>query len=157
MIHLEITLLIFFAISIALKSRTFFVLALFAWINIYVDKFTTEDDLYLMLTYATVDFICAISILYFGDIQKLYQSSLLAAMILAHTLMEIVLVNDYVSLIESNTYLNTITVLLILQMLGGMYGTDRIYYPLHRSYFDRRSIGFSGVSNHKTSGFFGKD
>jgi len=130
MIPLEITLLAFFVIGLLMKSRTYFILAIFAWINIYVDKFTTSHDLYLMLTYSSIDFLAALSILFFGDIHKIYQSVLLTLMVFSHFLMEIALVNDYSFFIESNVYTNTITLLLLSQMMGVFYGVTRIYNPV---------------------------
>jgi hypothetical protein len=130
MIPLGITLLVFFVIGLLLKSKTYFILAIFSWINIYVDKFTTSHDLYLMLTYTSIDFLAALAILFFGDIHKIYQSVLLTLMVFAHCLMEMALVNDYSFFIESNIYTDTITLLLLAQMMGVFYGIDRIFNPV---------------------------
>lgn len=157
MIPLEATLLIFFAMGLMRKSKTFYVLALFAWFNIYIYPKTTADDLYLMLTYTTVDFFAALVVLHFGDIQKFYQTSLLALMILAHLIMEAALIQDWVGFIESGVYIHTITALLILQMLGGFYGTDRIFNPLRCSDFDIWATDNFGVSNHKARNFINED
>lgn len=157
MIPLDVTLLIFFAIGLVRKSKTFYILALFAWLNIYIYPKTSSNDLYLMLTYTTVDFCAALAILYLGDIQKLYQTSMLALMILAHCVMEFALIIDWVWFIESNVYINAITALLILQMLWGIYGIDRLSNPLHRSDFDTWQAGNFGLPNHKTSNFTNED
>lgn len=157
MIPLEVTLLIFFVIGLVRKSKTFYILAVFAWLNIYIYPKTSSDDLYLMYTYATVDFCAALVILYFGDIQKLYQTSMLALMILAHCVMEFALITDWVGFIESDIYIHTITALLILQMLWGIYGLDRLHNPIHRSDFDTWQAGNFGLPNHKTSNFTNED
>ena len=157
MIPLEITLLIFFVIGLVRKSKTFFILALFAWLNIYIYPKTSDDDLYLMLTYTTVDFCAALVILHYGDIQKLYQTFLLALMIITHCIMEFALITDMAGLIESGLYIHTITALLILQMLGGTYGIDRLSSPLRRSDFDTWATDNLGLPNHKTSNFTNED
>lgn len=157
MIPLEVTLLIFFVIGLVRKSKTFFILAVFAWLNIYIYPKTSADDLYLMLTYTTVDFCAALVILHFGDIHKLYQTSMLALMILAHCVMEFALITDWVGFIESDIYIHTITALLILQMLWGIYGIDRLHNPIHRSDFNPWQAGNFGLPNHKTSNFTNED
>lgn len=157
MIPLEMTLLIFFVIGLIRKSKTFYVLAIFAWLNIYIYPKTTADDLYLMLTYTTVDFFAALAILHFGDIQKLYQTSILALTIVMHLLMEMALIEDWAGFIESGIYIHTITALLILQMLGGSYGINRLSNPLRRSDFDIWATDNLSVPNHKSSNFINED
>lgn len=157
MIPLEVTLLIFFVIGLVRKSKTFFILSVFAWLNIYIYPKTSADDLYLMLTYTTVDFCAALAVLYYGDIQKLYQTTILSLMILTHCVMELALVVDVVWFIESSIYINTITALLILQMLGGIYGIHRLSNPLRSRDFDTWQISDFGLPNHKTSNFTNED
>jgi len=157
MIPLELTLLVFFVLGVILKSRTYFILAVFAWINIYADKFTSSEDIYLMLTYASIDFSCALAIIYLGDIQKLYQTSMLAMMVLAHSFMELSLINDSVWIIESNLYINVIMVLLVMQMLGGIYGRDRISKTLLRHSHNPFATNSFGLFNHKAHHISGED
>lgn len=110
-----------------------------------------------MLTYTTVDFCAALMILHYGDIQKLYQTSMLALMIIAHCFMELALIRDWAVLIESEIYTHTITALLILQMLWGIYGIDRLSSPIRRSDFDTLQTSNFSLPNHKTSNFTNED
>jgi hypothetical protein len=114
----------FFILAVLTRTKTYFILATCAYLNFIVDKFTSENDLYLMVIYSAIDFITCVTILVFGDILKVYQGTILLLMIFAHFLMEMALVHDNVYLIESDIYVYTVSVLIILQMIGARYGVD---------------------------------
>ena len=127
----------FFILALITRTRTYFILAICAYLNFVVDKFTSENDLYLMVIYSAIDFITCVTILVFGDILKVYQGTILLLMIFAHFMMEIALVNDNVFLIESDIYVYTVSLLIILQMIGARYGVDNnnsLSWRNHHSY-----------------------
>lgn len=88
-----------------------------------------------MFTYASIDFVTCIVILFFGDIHKIYQSVILELMVFCHYLMEIALSNGYIKFVESDIYVNTMMFLLIAQIVGADHGINRILNSL----FDLRS------------------
>lgn len=100
------------------RKHTYYILAFMSIVNAVLDHWTRADDIYLLVYYSTLDFICFTAILAFGDIHKLRQLSLLAFMVLAHWLMEIALDFDIIPLIESNSYVVTITILTLSQLAG---------------------------------------
>lgn len=125
MIPLWVTVFAFAAVAYITKSRTYAILAFSALVNVYIDHFTHADDPYLMVTYSTIEFCTAIGVIYFGDIHKLYQSSMLALFLCAHFMMEFALVYDFTAIIYSNIYINTISILILAQLIGAGRGLDR--------------------------------
>lgn len=129
MIPLLITVMAFCAVAYLTKSITYSILALAYSFNAYLDNFTRADDPSLMVIYSSIDFVTCLAIMYLGDIHKLYQSSLLFAMLALHFAMEAALVYDYVPFIESGIYTYTMTGLIIAQLMGASRGTDKLYWP----------------------------
>ena len=146
MIPIWITALAFLSVAYLTRSRTYAVLALSSIFNIYVDHFTRSDDLYLMVTYSSIEFFTCLAILYYGDSHKIYQSIILFMMLCLHFVMEIALDYDYVPFIESGIYTYTMSGLIIAQLIGAGRGMDRTsYWPDS----DRRETRYSFISNHR--------
>src|SRR5512146_3196290 len=99
MIPLWATVFAFAAVAYITKSRTYVVLAISSLVNVYVDHFTHPDDQYLLVTYSTIEFCTALAVIYYGDIHKLYQSTMLALFLMAHFIMEMALVYDFTAII----------------------------------------------------------
>ena len=147
MIPLWITVFAFAAVAYITKSRTYGVLAFSALANVYIDHFTHADDQYLMVTYSSIEFFTALAVLYYGDIHKFYQTSILTLMLLAHFFMEYALVYDKIEIIESSIYINTISGLIIAQLIGagrGLNYSNSPYRPYHHSFKNNHT----GLFNH---------
>src|SRR5574343_857575 len=113
MIPLWVTVFAFAAVAYLIQSRTYWVLAVSALVNIYIDQFTNAADPYLMVTYSSIEFCTGMAVIYFGDIHKLYQSIMLSLFLMAHFIMEFALVYDISSIITSNAYTYTISLLIL--------------------------------------------
>lgn len=142
MIPIELTFIAFFALAIYTSSRTYFILALFSLLNVYVYPYTSSSDVSLLDIYASIDFFTCVAVLLFGDIHKVYQSIILTVMVLLHGLMEFALQADFYYEVTTNLYINAITALLIAQMMGVFRGSDRIYNPISHFWKVRRPSGF---------------
>lgn|SRR5512139_729042 len=147
MIPLLVTVFAFAAVAYITKSRTYGVLAFSALANVYIDHFTHADDQYLMVTYSSIEFFTGLAILYYGDIHKLYQTSVLTLMLLAHFLMEYSLVYDKIAVIESGAYIYTISGLIIAQLIGAGRGLNYTHSP-YRPYHHRVEDSHTGLFNH---------
>lgn len=147
MIPLWITVFAFAVIAYITKSRTYGILALSALANVYIDHFTHADDQYLMITYSSIEFFTGIGVLYYGDIQKLYQTSILTLLLITHFTMEYALVYDKVIYIESGIYIYIISGLIVLQMIGAGRGLDK-YNSLSGSNHHWRKNNHSRVFDH---------
>lgn len=132
MIPVWLTAIAFCFVAYLTSSRTYLVLALSAIVNCYIDHFTRSDDLYLMVTYSSIEFFTCLGVLYFGDIHKLYQSIILFFMLSLHFVMEAALVYDLVSFIESGFYTYIMMGLIIAQLIGASRGTEQLI-TLYRS------------------------
>lgn len=151
MIPLWIIVVAFSILAYITKSRTYMILAFSALVNVYVDTFTSADDQYLMVTYASIEFFTALAILYFGDVHKIFQSIILTLMLCNHYVMEFALTIDNVSYIESDIYSYIITLLIILQLIGAGRGMDKLtglsgantnrVRTIQPNFFDRQSVG----------------
>lgn len=149
MIPIWITAFAFCAVAYITKSRTYMVLALSSIINIYVDHFTRSDDLYLMVTYSSIEFFTCLSVLYLGDFHKIYQSVILFMMLCLHFVMELALDFDYAPFIESGIYVYSMSLLIVAQLVGAGRGMDKLYRPVS----DRHQTHYFGLLNHQ-SGYF---
>lgn len=148
MIPIWITALAFCSVAYLTKSRTYVVLALSSIINIYIDHFTRSDDLYLMVTYSSIEFFTCLAVIYYGDSHKVYQSILLFLMLCLHFIMEIALDYDYAPFIESGIYTYTMSGLIIAQLIGAGRGMDRTsYWPDS----DRRETHYLVLFNHQSN------
>jgi len=146
-IPLWITVCAFLIVAYLTKSRTYSVLAFSAICNLLIDYFTHADDQYLMMTYASIEFFTALGVFVLGDIHKIYQSSILALMLMLHFFMETALVIDNVWFIESGIYTYGISLLIIVQLMGASRGTDKLS-TLYQSWDNRLSIHLSNLQNH---------
>lgn len=126
MIPLWGTFFAFAALAYITKSRTYLILAFSALVNVYIDVFTSSEDQYLMLIYSMIEFITALGVLYYGDIHKLYQTTILTMFLMTHFSMEFALIIDNVEFIESNIYTNVISSLIVLQLIGAGRGLDKL-------------------------------
>jgi len=126
MIPLWITIFAFCTAAYFTKSLTYAILAFSSIVNLYIDNFTRADDLYLMLTYSSIEFFTCLAVLFYGDIHKIYQSVILTLMLLLHFTMEYALEYDYIGFIESGVYVYAMSGLIIMQLLGASHGMDRI-------------------------------
>jgi len=147
MIPLWVTVFAFLAVTYITKSKTYGILAFSALANAYIDHFTHADDQYLMVTYSTIEFFTALGVLYFGDFHKLYQTSMLTLMLIAHFIMEYALVYDKIAFIESGAYTYIISGLIIAQLIGAGRGMDNYYSP-HRPNPHRLKVDSFGMFNH---------
>lgn len=147
MIPLWVTVFAFAAVAYITKSRTYGVLAFSALANVYIDHFTHADDQYLMVTYSSIEFFTGLAVLYYGDIHKLYQTSILTMMLMAHFFMEYSLVYDRIAFIESGIYIYTISGLIIAQLIGAGRGLNYTHSP-YRPYPDRFKDNHFGIFNH---------
>jgi hypothetical protein len=147
MIPFWLTILAFCFVAYLTRSRTYSILAFSAICNLYIDNFTHADDQYLMVTYASIEFFTAFCVLVFGDIHKLYQSSVLALMLLLHFTMEAALVVDDVWFIESGIYTYGMSLLIIVQLMGAGRGTKELT-TLHQPWYNRLSIRLPDLQNH---------
>lgn len=129
MIPIEITFIAFLFLAAITASRTYFILATFSLINIYIYPYTSSEDINLLDIYATIDFFACVAVLLFGDIHKIYQSVILALMVLCHGMMEQALYFDFYYDATSNIYESMIAALLIAQMMGVFRGTDYLSNP----------------------------
>lgn len=143
MIPIEITFLAFLALAILTSSRTYFILALFSLLNIYIYPYTSSEDINLLDIYASVDFFACVAVLLWGDIHKVYQSVILAIMVLCHGIMEQVLYFDFYYDISITIYGSVIAALLIAQMMGVFRGTDYLHSPRFDIWKVYRSGGFN--------------
>lgn len=150
MIPLWITAMAFCAVAYLTNSRTYAVLALSAIVNIYIDHFTLETDQYLMVTYSLIEFFTCLAVFHFGDVHKLYQSIMLALMLVLHFTMEAALVFDYVDFIESGIYTYVMSGLIIAQLIGAGRGMDTL--PWTDSY--RRETHYPNLFNHQERNSF---
>ena len=129
MIPVELTFVVFSLLAIFTSSRTYFILALFSLLNVYLFQYTSETDIHLLDTYSTIDFAAGVAIILFGDIHRVYQSFFLALMILCHALMEQALQIDFYYNISVALYENLIAAFLIAQMMGAFRGTNYLHSP----------------------------
>lgn len=146
MIPLIGTALAFCAVAYITTSRTYAVLALSSIVNLYIDQFTRADDHYLMVVYSAIEFGTAWAILVFGDKHKIYQSTVLLAMLITHFCMEAALEYDNAWIIESGIYTYTITGLIIAQLMGAGYGVDRISTKPGSSGYRSKNNHLDGVN-----------
>lgn len=147
MIPLWVTVFAFTAVAYITKSRTYAVLAFSALVNVYIDHFTHADDLYLMVTYSSIEFFTGLAVLYYGDIHKFYQTSMLTLMLMSHFVMEYALVYDKIAYIESGIYIYIMSGLIIAQLIGAGRGLDNSYSP-YRPYPDRVENSHFSFFNH---------
>ena len=148
MIPIWLTALAFLSVAYLTKSRTYAVLALSSIFNIYIDHFTRSDDLYLMVTYSSIEFFTCLAVLYYGDSHKIYQSVILFMMLCLHFIMEVALDYDYSSFIESGLYTYTMSGLIIAQLIGAGRGMDRTsYWPDS----NRRETHYLVLFNHQST------
>ena len=147
MIPIEVTFLAFLALAIITSSKTYFILAAFSFLNIYVYPHTSSEDINLLDIYATIDFFACLAVLLFGDIHRIYQSIILAIMVLCHGMMEQSLYFDFYYDATSTIYESVIAALLIAQMMGVFRGTDY----LHNLRFYIWKVRRFGSSNRKGS------
>lgn len=126
MIPLWITIVAFCTAACLTKSTTYAILAFSSIVNLYIDNFTQADDLYLMLTYSSIEFFTAMAVLFYGDIHKIYQSIILTAMVALHFTMETTLEYDYAEFIDSGAYVYIMSGLIIMQLLGAAHGMDKL-------------------------------
>ena len=147
MIPIWVTAFAFLAVGYLTKSRTYWVLAFSAFVNIYIDNFTHADDRYLIVTYSAIEFFTALGILYYGDIHTLYQTTALTLMVANHFAMEYALVYDKIAYIESGIYIHIISGLIIAQLIGAGRGLDNITNP-YRPNPDRFKNNHFGLFNH---------
>lgn len=147
MIPLWLTVFAFCTAAYLTNSRTYTVLALSSIANLYIDHFTSADDLYLMVVYSSIEFFTGLAVLYFGDIHKLYQTSMLTLFLIVHFTMECALVYDKVEYIESGIYIYLISGLIIAQLIGAGRGLNKIS-PLSWSDYHRRTTGLFNLQNH---------
>lgn len=149
MIPLWLTAFAFLSVAYITKSRTYAVLALSSIFNIYVDHFTRSDDLYLMVTYSSIEFFTCLAVIYLGDSHKIYQSIILFMMLCLHFVMELALVLDYAPFIESGIYVYSMSLLIVAQLVGAGRGMDKLYRPVS----DRHQTHYFGLLNHQP-GYF---
>jgi len=147
MIPLWVTVFAFLAVAYITKSRTYGVLAFSALVNVYIDHFTHSDDPYLMVVYSSIEFFTGLAVLYYGDIHKLFQTSVLTLLMAVHFTMEYALVYDKIAFIESNAYVYIISGLIIAQLIGAGRGLDNSYSP-HRPNPNRFKNRHFGLFNH---------
>lgn len=146
MIPIEVTFFMFFILALFTESKTYFILATFSLLNVYVYPYTSPDNPNLLDIYASIDFFACIAVLLFGDIHKIYQSFILAIMVFCHGLMEQALNFDFYYDVTSQFYEGTIVLLLIAQMMGVFYGIDNVPNP----HFDIWKIRNSSGVNRKS-------
>jgi hypothetical protein len=100
-----------------------------------------------MVTYASIEFFTSFGILLFGDIHKLYQSSVLALMLCLHLIMEAALVVDNVWFIESGIYTYGMSLLIIASLMGAGRGTKELT-TLYQPWDNRLPIHLPNLQNH---------
>lgn len=114
----------FFALAMMIRSRTYTLLAVFSLVNLASDQFTHPDDLYLMVTYSLIDYATIMALLAFGDIHKMRQVIILAAMITLHALLE------YDQLFGTNIvfdwYIYGVSALILAQLAGARGDINRV-------------------------------
>ena len=152
MIPIWITAFAFCSVAYLTKSRTYTILALSSIANIYIDHFTSETDLYLMVVYSAIEFFTCLAVIFYGDFHKLYQSVLLFMMLCMHFIMESALTIDSVLFIESQIYTYAMSGLIIAQLMGVGRGMDKIHWTDSYRRKDNRIAFF----NHQTCNNFGK-
>jgi len=146
MIPLWINVFAFYAIAFITKSRTFSILAFSALANLAIDRYTSSDSQWLMLIYSEIEFFTAIFVLKYGDIQKIYQSIMLAFMLTLHFTGQLFIVMDDYYIFESGIYTYTMSMLIIFQLLGAGCGTDKLN-TLHRPNPNRWKTRFPYLSD----------
>jgi hypothetical protein len=137
MIPLWITVFAFASVAYITGARTYKILAFSALVNVYIDTYTSPDDQYLMVVYSSIEFFTALGILYYGDIHKLFQTVILALMLLTHYTMEYALAFDKVEFIDSGAYTYIISALIVSQLIGAGRGLDKL-------------TGLSGADNYRS-------
>lgn len=147
MIPLWGTFFAFCVIALITHSRTYFVLAVSALVNLVVDDYTSTDDAYLVLVYSTIDFFTCLFVLFFGDFHKIYQSSMIVLMLFLHYTMEAALSLDNVEFIESGIYTYAMTFLIIMQLIGAGCGMDK-HKTLSWSDYHRNKDSNLSLFNH---------
>jgi len=148
MIPLWINVFAFYALAFILKSRTYSILAFSAIANLAIDHYTTADSPWLMMVYSDIELVTALLVLKYGDIQKIYQSILLALMLALHFTGQLFIVIDDYYLFESGIYTYVMSLLIIFQLLGAGCGTDKLN-TLHRPNPNRWKTRFPYLSDRK--------
>ena len=147
MIPLFLTVFAFCVMAYLIRSRTYSILAFSAICNLYIDHFTHADDQYLMVTYASIEFFTAFGVLIFGDIHKLYQSSVLAVMLSLHLVGQTSKILDNYYLFESGIYTYGMSLLIIVSLMGAGRGTDKLT-TLYQPWDNRLPVNLSHLQNH---------
>lgn len=113
----------FLVLAFIVGGRTYTILAAAAFVNLIVDQFTSATDSGLMVVYALMDFVTAVTILWIGDRHQIYQSTLICVMICYHLLLEVDQV--FGTNVVFDWYEYAISVIILAQLLGARYGADR--------------------------------
>jgi hypothetical protein len=148
MIPLWINVFAFYAIAFITKSRTFSILAFSALVNLVIDRYTSADSQWLMLIYSEIEFITALLVIKYGDIQQAYQSIILTLMLVLHFSGQFALINDNYYIFESGIYTYIMSMLIIFQLLGA--GCGKQFNTLPRPNPNRWKNRFPYLSNHQT-------
>jgi len=156
MIPVWITAFAFCFVAYLTGSRTYIVLALSSLANVYINHFTRSDDLYLMVTYSSIEFFTCLAVLHFGDWHKLYQSTILFMMLTLHFSMEAALVYDFAEFIESGIYTYIMMGLIIAQLIGASRGTDK-FTTLYQPYSHWPSTMLFDIQDHRKHSLPTKD
>jgi hypothetical protein len=148
MIPPEIQLLALFVVALLTQSRTYTLIAVFSFINLVADQFTTSDYLYLMVVYVAIDYLTAMAILKYGDIDKVKQSLILIGMVMLHVLLEID--QTYETSIVFDWYVYGVSALILAQIAGARRGMDRNYSTIHGAYLSPFDIFKDALFGGKT-------
>lgn len=138
----------FFVFACVVRTRTFIILFIASWINLFVDQFTTEHTEFLMLLYASIDFLTALAILCLGDTRQVYQSLCLFAMVVCHYMLEWDLLFD-TSIIYEN-YESVVSFLILMQLVGASCGINR-HKVFNRFSSDIHKIDCTALFNRSTN------
>lgn len=129
MIPPEIQFFALFAVAVLLQSRTYALIAVFSFINLMADQYTSSGDFYLMLVYSLIDFLTAAAILKYGDIDKVKQCVILAGMVGLHVLLEADQV--FGTSVVFDWYVYGVSALILAQIAGARRGMGRNHSAIH--------------------------